>query len=124
MINLGTVIGHGVDLLPHFIEHYSKYVDMIYISVYVSDVNVNLENEVKEKIKDYKNVKIFKTIKDRNFDWNKVTMLYNFMKMKYKNDWWVIADIDEFHLYPEDNLKKLISDCEKNGWELVRGGFN
>ena len=123
MINLGTVIGHGVDLLPHFIEHYSKYVDMIYISVYVSDVNVNLENEVKEKIKDYKNVKIFKTIKDRNFDWNKVTMLYNFMKMKYKNDWWVIADIDEFHLYPEDNLKKLISDCEKNGWELVRGGF-
>lgn len=123
MIRLGTVIGHGVNLLPHFIEHYSKYVDIIYISVYVSDVNPNLENEVKDIIKNFDNIKLFKTIKDRNFDWGKVTMLYNFMKMKHKNDWWVIADIDEFHLYPNDNLKKLIKDCEDNGWDLVRGGF-
>ncbi len=123
MVKLGTVIGHGVGLLPHFIEHYSKYVDMINISVYVSDVNPNLESEVKEVIKNYDNVKIFKTIKDRNFDWGKVTMLYNFMKMKSQNDWWVIADIDEFHLYPNDSLDKLIQDCEENGWDVVRGGF-
>lgn len=123
MVKLGTVIGHGVGLLPHFIEHYSKYVDMINISVYVSDVNPNLESEVKEVIKNYDNVKIFKTIKDRNFDWGKVTMLYNFMKIKSQNDWWVIADIDEFHLYPNDNLDKLIQDCEDNGWDVVRGGF-
>jgi hypothetical protein len=123
MVKLGTVIGHGVGLLPHFIEHYSKYVDIIYISVYVSDVYPDLESEVKEIIKNYNNVKIFKTIKDRNFDWAKVTMLYNFMKMKNPNDWWVIADIDEFHLYPDDSLDKLIEDCQKNNWDVVRGGF-
>lgn len=123
MIKLGTVIGHGVGLLPHFIEHYSKYVDIIYISVYVSDVHPDLESEVKEVIKNYNNVKIFKTIKDRNFDWAKVTMLYNFMKTKNPNDWWVIADIDEFHLYPNDSLDKLIEDCKENNWDVVRGGF-
>jgi hypothetical protein len=37
--------------------------------------------------------------------------------------WFVIADIDEFHLYPEDSLDKLINDCEENNWDIVRGGF-
>ena len=31
MIRLVTVIGHGVELLPHFISHYTKYVDEICI---------------------------------------------------------------------------------------------
>jgi hypothetical protein len=52
-----------------------------------------------------------------------VTNLYNEVKLKYKNDWWVVADIDEFHLYPKDNLQRLILDCEFNGWDIVRGGF-
>ena len=29
MIRLVTVIGHGTNLLPHFINHYKKYVDEI-----------------------------------------------------------------------------------------------
>jgi hypothetical protein len=123
MIRLLTVIGHGTDLLPHFIDHYQQHVDEINIVVYVSDIAINLENEVKDIIKNYDRVSIVKVVRERVFDWNKVTTLYNFMKYKKPNDWWVIADIDEFHLYPNDNLKKLITDCEENGWELVRGGF-
>jgi hypothetical protein len=49
--------------------------------------------------------------------------MYNLIKLIHPNDWWVVSDIDEFHLYPNDDLRKLISDCEENGWEMARGGF-
>jgi len=123
MIRLLTVIGHGINLLPHFIKHYQQQVDEINIVVYESDIEPNIKSEVETLISDYNNVKIIFTVKDRIFDWEKVTKLYNFIKSKHPNDWWVISDIDEFHLYPNDNLKKLISNCNEYGWDVVRGGF-
>ncbi len=123
MIRLITVIGHGANLLPHFIKHYQQYVDEINIIVYESEVHPLLGNDVKEIIEGYEKVNILRVHKDRIFDWDKVTALYNFGKSTYPNDWWVVADIDEFHLYPNDNLKKLISNCNEYGWDLVRGGF-
>lgn len=123
MIRLLSVIGHGTELIPHFVNHYSKYVDEIQFVVYQSAIHPSLIDDVKEKIKNYSNVKIVKTVEDRVFDWNKVTVLYNIVKSKKPNDWWVIADIDEFHLYPDDDLRGLIYECDNNGWELIRGGF-
>jgi hypothetical protein len=123
MIRVLSVIGHGVNLIPHFIDHYSKYVDEIQFVVYQSPIHPTLINDVKEAIKDHKHVKIVKTIENTEFDWGKVTALYNLMKSKNPNDWWVIADIDEFHLYPNDDLKILITNCNKYGWDLVWGGF-
>jgi hypothetical protein len=123
MIKSLTVIGHGTNLLPHFINHYSNYVDEIQLVVYESNVNPNLGKEVYEITENYPNVKILKIVRDRVFDWQKVTTLYNMYKAKNPNDWWVIADIDEFHLYPYDDIKQTIRDCDENGWEIVRGGF-
>jgi hypothetical protein len=123
MIKLLTVIGHGTSLLPHFIEHYQKQVDEILIAVYETELYPSLSDEVLEIIKNYDNVNITITIKERLYDWEKVTQLYNFIKMKSKSDWFVISDIDEFHLYPNDDLRGLVNDCEKNNWDIVRGGF-
>jgi len=123
MIRLVTVVGHGQNLIEHFIQHYEKYVDEINIVVYVSDIAPNLEQEVKDRIQKYNNVKIFSVIIDRVFDWNKVTQLYNSVKYAYPNDWWVVADIDELQLYPNDDLKSLVNECDENNWDLVRGGF-
>ena len=123
MIRLLSVVGHGTNLLPHFIEHYTPYVDEIQLVVYETIQTPTLENEVKEAIKKYDNVKIVKTIRDRIFDWNKVTILYNMQKAKHQDDWWAIADIDEFHLYPDNNINKLIDICNTNCWDIVRGGF-
>jgi hypothetical protein len=123
MIRLLTVIGHGTNLIEHHIKHYSKYVDEINYIVYNTDERPKLHEEVQDIIEGYDNVKIVKTQYDRIFDWERVTQLYNFVKSKTPNDWWVIADIDEFHLYPEDSLNLLISDCNKNNWDIVRGGF-
>ena len=123
MIRLVTVIGHGTNLLRHFIRHYQQQVDEINIVVYETDMFPLLGNEVKEIIDDYDNVNIVRVHRDRVFDWERVTMLYNYITNKNPHDWWVIADIDEFHLYPEDNLKRVINTCEENGWDIVRGGF-
>jgi len=123
MIRLVTVIGHGVDLLPHFIKHYQQYVDEIHIGVYETELHPLLGNQVKEIVENYNNVKIVKILNDRVFDWNKVTQLYNFIKNSHQHDWWVVADIDEFHLYPNDDLRKLVTDCNEHGWDIVRGGF-
>ena len=123
MIRLVTVIGHGVELLPHFIEHYERYVDEIQIVVYETDTTNSLGEEVKSIIEGYPIAKIVNVTKDRKFDWEKVTYLYNKIKNTHSDGWWVVADIDEFHLYPENSLNLLISDCDKNGWDIVRGGF-
>lgn len=122
MIRLLTVIGHGTNLLPHFIKHYQDQVDEINIAVYETEMYPFLEKEIKQIVANQHNVKIVKVIKDRVFDWEKVTQLYNFVKDQNPNDWWVIADIDEFHLY-SDSLSQIIHTCNKNGYELVRGGF-
>jgi hypothetical protein len=123
MIRALSVIGHGTNLLKHYIEHYQRYVDEINLVVYESDLYRELVNEVNQIIDEYPNVKIVKTVYDRIFDWEKVTQLYNYVKREHPNDWWVIADIDELHLYPEDDLRQLIIDCETNNWDIVRGGF-
>ena len=60
MIRLITVIGHGVDLLPHFIKHYQQYVDEIHIGVYETELHPLLGNQVNEIVENYNNVKIVK----------------------------------------------------------------
>jgi len=123
MVKLLTVIGHGVNLLPHFIEHYQKHVDEINIAVYETELHPNLTEEINQVIKNYEKVNVVITVQERVFDWEKVTQLYNFVKSKRKDSWYVIADIDEFHLYPNDDLHKLIYNCQENNWDIVRGGF-
>jgi hypothetical protein len=54
MIRALSVIGHGTNLIPHFIDHYSQYVDEIQFVVYQSVIQPNLIEEVKEITKNYK----------------------------------------------------------------------
>jgi len=122
MLNLVTVIGHGIELLPHFIQHYKKMVDEINIVIYSSELYPNLEFDVNSIIKNYSNVKIIYVEYWRIFDWEHVTFLYNKIKMTYPDDWWLMADIDEFQLYSK-SIPEIVEDCEKNGWKFVTGGF-
>lgn len=123
MIRLVSVVGHGVNLLPHFIRHYQRYVDEIQLVIYETDKYPLLANEVSQIIEGYDNVHIVKVHKDKIFDWERVTILYNYVTNKEPNDWWVIADIDEFHLYPNNNLPSLVKVCNEHGYTIVRGGF-
>lgn len=122
MIRLVTVVGHGLELLPHFIQHYRNNVDEINIVVYSSDKYPYIEDDIKPIITEYENVKIVHSEKWKVFDWEHVTYLYNKIKNTQPDDWWIIADIDEFQIYSK-RIKDIVEECEENGWEFVTGGF-
>ena len=122
MIRLVTVTGSRTTTLKHMLNHYKDMVDEMHIVVYDWQEKSNL-SEVQNIVSQFPNAKIVKTVVEELYNWEKVTKLYNEVKSQHPNDWWVISDDDEFHVYP-DSLRSLISNyCEYNGWDVVRGGF-
>jgi hypothetical protein len=103
------------------LNHYRDLVDEMYVVVYEWEGS-STYNEVLKITKQFEKTKIIKRITKEKFNWEYVTQLYNETKMLFPNDWWIVSDDDEFHIYSKP-LQEIILDCERNGWELVRGGF-
>ncbi len=103
------------------LNHYNDLVDEIYVVVYEWD-GFSTYDSVYEIIKKFPKAKIVKRAIKEKFNWEYVTELYNETKLLHPNDWWVVSDDDEFHIYPKP-IRELISDCEENDWEFVTGGF-
>ena len=120
-IRLVTVTGSRTNTLPHMLSHYADIVDEIYVVVYEWE-NFSTYDSVKEIVSLFPNAKIVRRETKEKFNWEYVTQLYNETKSMFLNDWWIVSDDDEFHVYSKD-LREIIDDCEENGWELVRGGF-
>jgi hypothetical protein len=120
-IRLVTVTGSRTDTLEYMINHYWDVVDELHIVVY--DTKNNQYNNVKKITEKYKEkIFLYKHDDEQEYNWETVTALYNEVKSQYPNDWWIISDDDEFHVYPM-NVKDIVRDCEDNGWDIVRGGF-
>jgi hypothetical protein len=116
-VNLVTVVGHNTTLLPHMLNHYKNIVDEIYVVVY-------RQHELDGILEDVINlgIKPFKIVTEPKFNWERVTHLYNEVKSTKPNEWWIVSDDDEFHIYPTP-IREMISECEENGWEFITGGF-
>lgn len=121
MIRLVTVTGSRTTTLKHMLNHYKNMVDEMHIVVYDWETKSNLL-EVQTIVSQFPNAKIVKVVVEEKYNWEKVTKLYNEIKSQHPNDWWIISDDDEFHVY-SDSIKGIICDCEINGWDMVRGGF-
>lgn len=120
-IRLVTVTGSRTDTLEYMINHYWDMVDELHIVVY--DTKNNQYENVKEITEKYKQkVFLYKHDDEQEYNWETVTALYNEVKNQYPDDWWIISDDDEFHVYSKP-LKEIINDCEQNNWSIVRGGF-
>jgi hypothetical protein len=120
-IRLVTVTGSRTTTLPHMLNHYAEIVDEIFVVVYEWE-NFSTYDSVKEIVSKFSNAKIVRREVREKYNWEYVTQLYNETKLMYPEDWWVVSDDDEFHVYSKP-LEQIIEDCEENGWELVRGGF-
>ena len=118
---LVTVTGSRTNTLFHMLSYYANIVDEIYVVVYEWE-NFSTYDSVEEIVSKFSNAKIVRRETKEKYNWEYVTQLYNETKMLHPNDWWIVSDDDEFHVYSED-LDQIIADCEGNGWELVRGGF-
>jgi hypothetical protein len=120
-LRLVTVTGSRVDTLWHMLNHYKDLVDEMYVVVYEWE-GFSLFEEVSKITKQFDNAHIIERVTKEKFNWEYVTQLYNETKMLFPNDWWIVSDDDELHIYSKP-LKEIISACDRNGWELVRGGF-
>jgi hypothetical protein len=120
-IRLVTVTGSRVDTLWHMLNHYKDLVEEMYVVVYEWE-GFSLFDEVSKITKQFDNAKIIERVTKEKFNWEYVTQLYNETKMLFPNDWWIVSDDDELHIYSKP-LNQIISACERSGWELVRGGF-
>jgi hypothetical protein len=121
MIRLVTVTGSRTTTLKHMLNHYKDLVDEMCVVVY-EWVGMDTFDEVQNIVSQFPNAKITNRAFGDKYNWEFVTQLYNEEKSKHPNDWWVISDDDEFHVY-SDSLKSIISNCDVNGWDMVRGGF-
>jgi len=120
-IRLVTITGSRTNTLFHMLSHYTDIVDEIFVVVYEWE-NFSTYDSVQEIVSKFSNAKIVRRETKEKFNWEYVTQLYNETKLMYPNDWWIVSDDDEFHIYSKE-LNEIIKDCEENGWELVRGGF-
>jgi hypothetical protein len=103
------------------LNHYKDLVDEMYVVVYEWE-GFSLFDEVSKITKEFENAHIIERVTKEKFNWEYVTQLYNETKMLFPNDWWVVSDDDELHIYSKP-LREIISACDRNGWQLVRGGF-
>lgn len=116
-VNLVTVVGHNTTMLPHMLNHYKDIVDEVYVVVYRQN---SLDGILEEVIN--LGIKPFKVVTEPKFNWERVTELYNEVKQTKPNEWWIVSDDDELHLYPKP-VREMIQECEENGWEFITGGF-
>lgn len=121
MIRLVTVTGSRTTTLKHMLNHYKDIVDEMCVVLY-EWVGIDTFDEVSKIVSQFPNAKITHRAYGDKYNWEFVTKLYNEEKLKHPNDWWVISDDDEFHVY-SDSLKSILSQCDMNGWDMVRGGF-
>lgn len=120
-VNLVTVTGHHTHTLRHMLNHYKDLVNDVFVVVYQHSRDDKILEEAKQ-ICDEFGVGIHKTVIEPPFNWNTVTELYNEVKRLRPDDWWIVSDDDEFHLYPKD-LHELIEEADDRGYKFITGGF-
>ncbi len=99
------------DLLPHFYKHYSSLgVDRFYVGIY----GANTHWEWIKKISNDYDVIMIKT-GDNEFDDNiDQDFINNTQKSLNKDDWYIPADLDEFHVFPGySSFSDVIKDCKQ-----------
>ena len=117
MLNLVTVVGCNTHILPHMLKHYEDKVDKVYVVVYRQKDDDKILEEIEEL-----GITPYWVVTEPKYKWDRVTHIYNTVKLKHPNDWWIVSDDDELQVYPEP-IEDIIKNCERNGYDFVTGGF-
>jgi hypothetical protein len=118
-VHLVSVIGSHLDLLPHMLRHYSSLgIESFLINVHCASEDDPIYEQAVASL-DKWNIRVANTyVGDWVIDVN--TRLYRQSMAKYPHDWYVITDLDEFHVYP-DALKDFLRSMERRGLDAVPG---
>jgi hypothetical protein len=119
MIHLVTVVGSRLDLLPHMLRYYR--------GIGITSLLVNLHLDTYQSPLFHKACAICKTFGatiDGVFigKWLQGVnpFLYWQTRRQHLDDWFILADVDEFQAYPRD-VRLFLSDMDKQGYDYVQG---
>jgi hypothetical protein len=104
-------------MLPHMINHYKDIVDDIYVVVYRQHDKDGIVENIQQL-----GIPIYKVVTEPKFNWERVTELYNEVTSTKPQEWWIISDDDEFHIYPR-SPRDIIKDAYDEGYTFITGGF-
>jgi hypothetical protein len=120
-IHLVTLIGSHVKQLPHMLDHYRKIgIKSFVINVHVERPDDPVLSEAKQIVSDFGCEIASVTVGKWSFAIHQG--VYNRSRSGNADDWFLIADLDEFQVYP-GNLFNIIEECEREGYEYIRGCF-
>lgn len=118
-IHLVTVVGRSVSLLEHHLQHYRDLgIDSFIIHAHALERNDDLLSEI-DRIASNFGVSVASiTIAP----WAELInpLLYGSSLRQRPNDWFLLADQDEFHQYP-CSLEDLVHYCEQRSYDYVEG---
>jgi hypothetical protein len=118
-IHLVTVVGSHIDLLPHMLHHYRELgVDSLIVNVHLEKYGDPLYEAVLEVTRAYDAeigcVFAGKWLQSVN------PFLYAQSRDKRPKDWFIMADLDEFQVYPRP-LRQFLGEMENAGYDYVEG---
>jgi hypothetical protein len=116
-------IYRNIDLLPHFIKHYRS----LGINTFIFGVWEGKSNPLWDDLQKYQeNGILFEQTGSGIFSGIKDAKSHNHLRWKYvkKGEWYVIADLDEFHQLEDfRHFQELAKHCEEKGANYVRSQF-
>jgi hypothetical protein len=118
-IHLVTVVGSDVEFLPHMLAHYVDFgFDSLLVNVHLDSYGDALFDRVR-KITDKFNGEIWSVFVGK---WLQSVnpFLYAHTLRQKPHDWFVLADLDELQVYPED-LRSFFFKMDQSGFDFVEG---
>ena len=108
-VSLVTTVGLDPILLHHFIKHYKSIgVDNFYVVVWGDSDRVKYDEIV--EVLDTHGLEVYEDLRDTQSGVNYfLTDTYNRITSTKPNDWWIVADLDEFVIFPKP-LKQFIDE--------------
>lgn len=122
MLRLCSMIGENTILLDEFIQHYKQLgVEQFHFIIHDESNNRCFSQNVLSILNKY-NIKAEQIYTGH---WNGAicTQLLNSILHKYQNDWFVVADQDEFQIYPNDTLNDMIHKAENKKLDYITGAL-
>lgn len=120
-IRFSSVIGADVSLLDPAIKHYRQLgVEHFHIARHVESTD-DPEYERSREILARSGLS-FSSVHQGPWDEDLNAYLIRAQMRRHPDDWWVVADLDEFQVYDRP-LAEVITSCEKEGCDYVVGAL-
>ncbi len=120
-IHVTAVFGENIELLPHFIEHYMKMGPVrFHFALHVYERGSFIEQQANNCLSGYGIAPVSTAYGPWSENSNQITIA-EIMRC-HPDDWWIVADLDEFQVYPRD-IRDIIRYANVHGFDYAEGAL-